>query len=109
MLDSPLARMRPALMLIGAIAIFAVGANESPANAQSRKHREDARKCASFGARHGAPEYTNCMLEQQNRRDSKVRDDLEKMAITSQIARDGQIMAERARGPLVTTGPISRV
>jgi hypothetical protein len=37
------------------------------------------------------------MLEQQRRRDFKEQQTLEKMALTSQIAREGQIMAERAR------------
>ena len=97
MINSLIVRARLPLTSLGLLAIAAVGALESPVNAQSRKQREDAHTCASFGARYGTPTYSNCMLEQQRRRDFKQRETLEKMALTSQIARDGQIMAERAR------------
>lgn len=97
MIKSHFAKMRPALMSIGLLAIAAFGIAESPAHAQSRKHREDARTCASFGASYGTPAFSNCMLEQQRRRDFKQQKTLEEMALTSQIAKDGQIMAERAR------------
>lgn len=90
-------RVRRALMLTGLLSILAFSMTQSPAGAQSRKQREDARTCASFGTRFGTPAYSDCMLEQQHRRDLKKRDTLEQMAITSQIAKDGQIMAERAR------------
>jgi hypothetical protein len=92
-----LASIRPALLAAGLIAIAGVSVIESPAHAQSRKQREDARTCASFGLRYGTPAYGECMLEQQRRRDFKQQRQLEEMALTSQIARDGQIMAERAR------------
>lgn len=88
---------RRALLLIGFVATTTVGIAESPAGAQSRKQRDDARTCASFGTEFGTPAYSDCMLGQQQRRDTKQRDTLEKMALTSQIAKDGQIMAERAR------------
>lgn len=97
MINSLLVRARLPLTSLSLLAIAAVGAFESPVNAQSRKQREDAHTCASFGARYGTPTYSNCMLEQQRRRDFEQRETLEKMALTSQIARDGQIMAERAR------------
>jgi hypothetical protein len=41
--------MRPVVMALGALAIAAVGTLDTPAHAQSRKQREDARTCASFG------------------------------------------------------------
>ncbi len=97
MTQSHMAKMRSALMSVGVLAIAAVGVADSPAHAQSRKHREDARTCASFGSRYGTPSFSNCMLEQQRRRDFKQQKTLEEMALTSQIAKDGQIMAERAR------------
>lgn len=97
MFESRFALMRPALLSIGLVAIATLGIAESPASAQSRKQREDARTCASFGAKFGTPAFSNCMLEQQRRRDMKQRETLEQMALTSQIAKDGQIMAERAR------------
>ena len=86
-----------AFMPSGVIALAAIIFAAGPANAEGRKQREDARTCASFGARFGTPAYSDCMLEQQRRRDLKQQETLEKMALTSQIAKDGQIMAERAR------------
>ncbi len=97
MIKSHFGRTRPALMSIGLLAFAALCVAEGPAHAQSRKHREDARTCASFGSSYGTPEYSRCMLEQQRRRDFKQQKTLEEMALTSQIAKDGQIMAERAR------------
>lgn len=88
---------RLVLASTGLAAVATVFASDGKAHAQSRKQREDARTCESFGARFGTPAYSNCMLEQQRRRDLKQRETLEEMAITSQIAKDGQIMAERAR------------
>jgi hypothetical protein len=97
MINIRLASIRPALLATGLVAIVSGGFVESPAHAQSRKQREDARTCVSFGLRYGTASYGECMLEQQRRRDFKQQQTLEKMALTSQIARDGQIMAERAR------------
>jgi hypothetical protein len=97
MLDVRLYWIRPAVLTVGLLAILGGGVIESPAHGQSSKQREDARTCASFGLRYGTSAYGECMLEQQRRRDFKQQQTLEKMALTSQIARDGQIMAERAR------------
>jgi hypothetical protein len=97
MINIRLASIHPALLAAGLVVIVSGGFVESPAHAQSRKQREDARTCASFGLRYGTSAFGECMLEQQRRRDFKQQQTLEKMALTSQIARDGQIMAERAR------------
>ncbi|NJS13984.1 MAG: hypothetical protein HC788_04410 [Sphingopyxis sp.] len=59
--------------------------------------QHDATICANFGARYGSPAYSDCMLAQQRRRDLKQIEDLEKTRLTSEIARDAQIMADRAR------------
>ena len=84
-------------MSIGLLALVASGVAGTPAHAESRKHREDARTCASFGLKYGTTAYSDCVLEPQRRRDFKRQKTLEEMALTSQIARDGQIMADRAR------------
>jgi hypothetical protein len=97
MMKNFFAIVRPTVMSIGVLAIAAIGIGESPAHAQSRKERQDARTCASFGFSFGTPAYGECMLEQQRRRDFEQQRKLEEMALTSQIAKDGQIMAERAR------------
>jgi hypothetical protein len=92
------ATIRPALICIGFFTIAAAGVVDTPAHAQNREQqREDARACASFGLSYGTRGYNACMLELERRGDSRRLSTLEEMAITSQIARDGQIMAERAR------------
>ncbi|RXD04765.1 hypothetical protein EQZ23_06270 [Sphingomonas sp. UV9] len=97
MLTNRLAHLVRAQLSLGLIAVFALAAVTTPVNAQGSKQRKDARTCKSFGASYGTPAFSNCMMEQQRRRDLKEQDTLEKMALTSQIAKDGQIMAERAR------------
>jgi hypothetical protein len=91
------ASLRPALMAVGLLAIAGIGITGSPAHAQSREQREDARACASFGLSYGTRGYGACMRELERRGDPNRLSKLEEMAITSQIAKDGQIMAERAR------------
>ena len=97
MMNSFYATMRGALISVGLLAIVAAGVADTPAHAQTRKQRQDARTCASFGFSYGTRAYGECMLEQQRRRDLKQQRKLEEMALTSQIAREGQIMAEEAR------------
>ena len=97
MLNSCFATVRLALTSIGLLAVAAIGVADSPAHAQSREQREDARACTSFGLSYGTRGYTACMQELQRRGDSGRLSTLEEMALTSQIAKDGQIMAERAR------------
>ncbi len=93
-----LAVTRNRLMLMSVVALFGLAFTGNPAAAGRRdKVREDARTCQSFGAHYGSPTYSNCMIEQQRRRDAKELETLEKMRLTSQIAKDGQVMAERAR------------
>jgi hypothetical protein len=90
--------MRSAFVLsIGLVAIATMSVGETPAHAQSREQSQDARACASFGLRYGTRGYDACMLELYRRADSRQLSTLEEMAITSQIAKEGQIMAERAR------------
>lgn len=84
-------------MSVGLLATAALGLVGTSADAGGRKQREDERTCASFGLSYGSRGYGDCMLEQQRRRDFKQQKTLEEMALTSQIAKDGQIMAERAR------------
>lgn len=93
----PFPFVRPTLMMIGLFAIAAVAVTDSPAQAQRREHREDARACSSFGLSYGSRGYRACMEELQRRGDPARMSTLEEMAITSQIAKDGQVMAERAR------------
>lgn len=69
----------------------------SSAERHQANFQEDANTCASFGAPYGSAAYSECMLTQQHRRDTKQRDSLERTRMTTEIARDAQIMADRAR------------
>lgn len=60
-------------------------------------YQEDAGTCSSFGSEYGSPAYADCMLAQQRRRDLKDLESLEKTRMTSEIAREAQIMSDRAR------------
>lgn len=99
MIKHPLVVTRQILASAGIIFLLGLGLSQGAALAKSResKLRDDARTCESFGARYGTSTFSNCMLEQQRRRDTKQLESLEKTRLTSQIAKDGQIMAERAR------------
>lgn len=88
-----------ALMSVGIVTLLGLGLAGSEAQAQrwSGKQREDARTCERFGNRYGTPAFSDCMLAQQHRRDTKNLRSIEESERLSRIARDGQIMAERAR------------
>lgn len=65
-----------------------------------RRHanlQEDTNTCSSFGSDYGSRAYNDCMLAQQRRRDVKQLESLERTRLTVEIAKDAQIMAERAR------------
>lgn len=86
------------LMSMSFITLLGLAFTANPAAAGQRgKLRDDARTCQRFGAQYGTRAYSDCMIEQQRRRDTKELETLEKMRLTSQIAKDGQVMAERAR------------
>lgn len=84
---------------IGLVALLSIGLVGCMSGAERRQVnlQVDANTCATFGARYGSPTYSDCMLAQQRRRDLKQIEDLEKTRLTSEIARDAQIMTERAR------------
>lgn len=92
-------KMRFAMGSVFTFALLGIGLASSEAGAQhwSKKQREDARTCEGFGNRYGTPAFSDCMLEQQHRRDTKDLRSIEETERLSRIARDGQIMADRAR------------
>lgn len=65
-------------------------------SAEERRYR-DAGTCQSFGASYGSRAYTDCMLEQQRRRDNAQLKSLEQTRMTQEIARNAQVMADHAR------------
>lgn len=81
-----------AALLGAAVSGCTSGAERRQANLQ-----EDTGTCASFGASYGSAAYSDCMLEQQRRRDNAQRESLERTRLTSEIARDAQLMSDRAR------------
>lgn len=93
------ASKRAVFVSVGVITLLGAGLAGGEASAQrwNAKQREDARTCESFGNRYGTPAFSDCMLAQQHRRDTKQLRSIEESERLSQIARDGQIMAERAR------------
>lgn len=93
------ANTRPVVVATVIAALMSLTFAECTATAQGRrsKQRDDARTCESFGARYGTPAFTDCMLTQQRRRDAKQRKSIEESLMLSQLAKNGQIMAERAR------------
>ena len=85
------------LLGIIALASTALAGCASTAEAKQSQRYQDIRTCEDFGLRYGTPAFGDCMLAQQARRDNKQRDSIEKSQMLSQIAKDGQLMAERAR------------
>lgn len=65
-------------------------------SAEERQQR-DAGTCQRFGAPYGSGAFTQCMLEQQARRDRAQMESLERTRMTQEIARNAQAMADRAR------------
>lgn len=96
-----------ALYFIG-IASMAMSGCATTAEPRYGRIGKDARTCSEFGARYGSPAYSDCMLAQQRRRDVKRLEGLERARLTSQIAKDGQIMTERARRQRCARNPDRR-
>lgn len=93
------ATSRRSSIWFGLVALLGVSLSGCMSSAE-RRHvnlQEDTDTCANFGSGYGSPAYNDCMLAQQRRRDVKQLESLEKARITSELAINGQIMAERAR------------
>lgn len=58
---------------------------------------QDTDTCASFGARYGSSQHSECMLAQQNRRDTEMVNALEQARLSTEITNTNQQMAERRR------------
>jgi hypothetical protein len=84
------------LTLVAVLGIALTGCMSTAEQRQANLH-EDTGTCADFGSDYGSPEYGQCMLVQQQRRDNKMRDALEQAQISSEIARNNQLMVERMR------------
>jgi hypothetical protein len=93
------ARRRPLLAPVGCAVLLGAGLAACASSPERRQValQEDASTCAAFGGRFGSPEYNTCMLAQQRRRDIERIESLERTRLTTEIARNAQLMAERAR------------
>lgn len=93
------ANIRSVFVSASFITMIGMGLTPVEAGAQrwNSKQREDARTCESFGNRYGTRAFSDCMLAQQHRRDTKQMRSIEETQRLSQIAKDGQIMADRTR------------
>lgn len=80
---------RPLTMLaLAALLGVSLAACQSPEQRRYQNVAQDSNTCADFGARQGSPEYTECMLTQQNRRDHKALNALEQQRLSAQISKD---------------------
>lgn len=99
MRSHPFQHLRPSATSLTLVALLSLSLAGCVTGSERRQVslQEDASTCSSFGASYGSPEYSDCMLTQQRRRDLKQLESLERTRLTSEIARDAQIMADRAR------------
>ena len=63
---------------------------------QAASHH-DGSACESFGAHHGSREHARCLLVEQQRRDAKTTDALERQRLSSEIARNNVETVRRMR------------
>ncbi len=87
------------MLSISSIALLGISLSGCVTGAERQQInlQRDASTCESFGASYGSSDYSNCMLEQQRRRDARQMDSLERTRLATEIARDAQVMADRAR------------
>lgn len=94
----PVERNRPPISVFSIALIgIALSGCVSGEERQHVRYQRDAGTCQSFGAPYGSSAYSNCMLEQQRRRDVQQLESLERTRLTMDIAKDAQVMADRAR------------
>lgn len=80
---------RPLTMLaLAALLGVSLAACQSPEQRRYQNVAQDSNTCADFGARQGSPQYTECMLTQQSRRDNKALTALEQQRLSAQISKD---------------------
>jgi hypothetical protein len=88
---------RPGFSIAGLCLILALGGCMSPEQERMANLDEDSGTCSSMGARYGSPAHTDCMLQQQQRRDHQSLIFLEQARIHSEMARNAQEMRDDRR------------
>lgn len=58
---------------------------------------QDHNTCAGMGARYGSPSHTQCMLQQQQRRDDEMLKFTQQAYLNQEMARTAQEMRDRRR------------
>lgn len=68
-------------------------------NATAQKRNKDQATCATMGASPGSPAYTDCMLQQQRRRDQKMSTFLDQQLMHQELGRPARekLAEKRAR------------
>lgn len=97
-------------MRVTFVAVLAIGLGGCSLFRDHRaEHQQDSAFCASLGLQIGTPEYANCMLTQQARRDTSARiraaridATLSDMSTSIRPVTFGPVM--RPMGPTVCTG-----
>lgn len=107
MLDHSSTRRLPISLTLLALGISLSGC-VSGAERRQAHLQEDTSTCATFGSSYGSRAYSDCMVAQQRRRDVAQLESLEKTRMTTEIARNAQIMADRARADRCRRDPDRR-
>ncbi|MCZ7479979.1 MULTISPECIES: hypothetical protein [Rhizobium/Agrobacterium group] len=77
--------------------MLAVTLSLSGCMSPEEQRRADSNTCADFGTRYGSPTYTQCMLQQQHRRDQEQLIAAESMRATSETSLNNLEMMRRLR------------
>lgn len=86
------------LMLVGSLICLPFLAGCVSTEELQRANLEtDVETCSNFGARYGSRSHTQCMLQQQERRDDEQLLNLERARISSETAKNNLEMLETIR------------
>jgi hypothetical protein len=89
-------RYRPAVLALAMMAGTGIAGSASAIDWGRDAYREDSRTCERFGAGRGRG-YTQCMLEQQRRRDDSLRNASEQQRNNAEAARNNVETVRRLR------------
>jgi hypothetical protein len=82
------------LMVVSATLMGLTFTTGAIAGKQQDKDRET---CSSMGAPYGSPGYTDCMLQQQQREDDKMRNFLKEQRMHQELGREAREKLEEKR------------
>ena len=88
-------RFAPSALVMGSAFMIAITLSACVSPEQERYADQDT--CSAMGARYGSSTNTQCMLQQQQRRDQKNLMFLEEARIHSELARNAQEMRDRKK------------